>query len=119
MAFARIDAHTTPVSQATTRPDPGLTRLRQPDEGRVSATAVGRRRKSSPTASRYYLRDTQNRTYRWERAAGPGVRPAILTREGYGYRNEIWKKKQSHQSEKYNQRATREGCHGVDSAGGC
>ena len=82
MAFARIDAHTTPVSQATTRPDPELTRLRQADEGRVSPTVVGRRRESSPTASRYYLRDTQTRTYWRERAAGPGVRPATSPAKG-------------------------------------
>ena len=82
VAFARIDVHTTPVSQATTRPDPELTRLRQADKGRVSPTAVGQKRELSTAASQYYLRDTQTRTYRRERAAGPVVRPATSPAKG-------------------------------------
>lgn len=85
MALTRTNERTTPVSQATSRPGAELTRLRQADEGRVSPTAGGRRREAAqatPTASRYHLRDTQTRTYRRERAAGPGVRPVTSPLKG-------------------------------------
>ena len=76
MAFARTNERTTPVGQATSSPDSELTRLWQVGEGRIPPTAGGWRRESSPTASRHYLRNTWTRIYRWERAAGPGVRLA-------------------------------------------
>ena len=82
MAFARTIKCTTPVSQATSRPDLELTRLRQADEGRVSPTAGGRRRESPPTASCYHLRNIQTCTYRRERAAGPGMRLATSPAKG-------------------------------------
>ena len=72
----RIIKRTTPVSQATSRPDPDPSRIWQADEGRISPTAGGQTREGTPTASQYSLRKTQARTYRWERAIGPGVRPA-------------------------------------------
>ena len=82
VALARTITRTTPVSQATSRPDLELMRLRQADEGRVPPTAGGRRRESSPTASRYHVRSTQTRTYWRKRAAGPGVRLATSPAKG-------------------------------------
>ena len=68
--------HTSPVCQATSRPDSELAGFRQAEEGHVSPTADGRRRESSPTASRYLLRNTRARAYRRVTTAGPGARPA-------------------------------------------
>ena len=66
----------TPVCQATSLPDSGLARLRQADEGGVSPTADGRKREASPTASRYYLRNSRTRACTRDTRIGPGVRPA-------------------------------------------
>ena len=66
----------TPVCQATSLPDSGLARPRQADEGGVSPTADGRKREASPTASRYYLRNSRNRACTRDTRTGPGVRPA-------------------------------------------
>ena len=96
MAFARTIEHTTPVSQATARPDPELTRLRQADEGGTSPTAGGWRKESSPTASCYHLRSTQTRTYWWERAAGPGVRLATSPAKGTATETRSGRKRSSH-----------------------
>ena len=43
VAFARTNKCITLVSQATSRPDPELTRLRQADEGHVSPQLAGGR----------------------------------------------------------------------------
>lgn len=96
VVFARTIERTTPVSQATVRADPELTRLRQADEGRVSPTAGGRRRESSPTASRYLLRSTQTRTYRRETAAGPGVRLATSPAKGTATETRSGRRSSSH-----------------------
>ena len=57
--------HTSPVCQATSRPDSELAGFRQAEEGHVS-----------PTAFRYLLRNTRARAYRRVTTAGPGARPA-------------------------------------------
>ena len=71
------------VSQAASRPDLELSRLRQADEGRVSPTAGGRMREGTPTASQYPLRKTQPAGGRERR----GQREAShLTHKGDSYR---------------------------------
>ena len=68
--------HITPVGQATQRLGSEIAGLRQAEEGRVSPTADGQRRESSPTASCYNLKNTRTRACRRVTAVGPGVRLA-------------------------------------------
>ena len=90
-AIAEDSDCTTPVCQATSKPDLELVRLRQAEEGRVSPTVGRRTRESSPTASRYFLRNTRARTCQRVTQVGPGVRLATLpakrraTRTGSGH----------------------------------
>ena len=110
VAFTRTDAHTTPVSQATTRPDPELMRLRQADEGHVFPTAVGWIEEGVIPNGLSLLSEGHSDPYLpVGESSRTRCKASHLTREGCGYRNEIWKKKQLRQSEKYNQHATREG----------
>ena len=80
----------TPVCQVASRPDSGLARTRQAEEGRVSCespTADGLKRDSSPTAScRYSLRSSRIRTSTRETRGGPGVRPATSPAKGKAMR---------------------------------
>ena len=90
-AIAEDSDCTTPVCQATSKPDLELARLRQAEEGRISPTAGRRTRESSPTASRYFLRNTRARTCWRVTQVGPGVRLATspakarATRTGSGH----------------------------------
>ena len=83
--IARGNQRTTPVRQATSSPGSVLAGHRQAEEGRVSPTADGRKRESSPTASRYLLRATQARTCRRVTRAGPGVRLATSPAKAEAY----------------------------------
>ena len=106
MALTRTIARTTLVGQATLRPDLELTRLRQadvhppngwrPEEGIIlNGLLLPSEEHSDPHLPAGDSRRT------WHEASH-------LTHEGYDYRNKIWKKKQSHQGEKHNQRSTGE-----------
>ena len=75
-AIAEDSDCTTPVCQATSKPDLELARLRQEEERRVSPTAGRRMTESSPTASHYFLRNTRARACRWVTQVGFDVRLA-------------------------------------------